>query len=359
MESHGAAKVAALFVGAVIGAGFASGQEILQFFGVYGRLGIIGALGCALAFAYLMAAIQLAAVRLGAENYRDVLMYFLGSGLGRAVDLLSSGMLAGGLVVMMAGSGAVLHQQLGISQVYGILLLMVLTVMVLYHGLTGVVMVNIVLVPLKIMLVLIVAVLAGFAGQATALPVTPEECGIRWLWSAVLYVSYNLVVPLAVLSSLGRCLRPRDAVSGAVLGGVVLGVTAALVTWAIVRHLPVAAGYQVPMLYLAGRVSPALQAMVSVIVWLAVFTTAIANAHGLVSRMADPGSGRYRRLGIVLVLCLMPLALFPFADLVRFLYPLFGYLGLVLIAAVIFRPLAGFWQRLPKKVRTGYPNSWR
>ena len=35
-------KVAATYIGTVIGAGFASGQEILQFFSVFGNMGILG-----------------------------------------------------------------------------------------------------------------------------------------------------------------------------------------------------------------------------------------------------------------------------------------------------------------------------
>ncbi|MDI6710834.1 MAG: hypothetical protein QME76_09190 [Bacillota bacterium] len=360
MAGGGAAKAAALFIGAVIGAGFASGQEILQFFGVYGTRGIAGALWSAVAFAYLGAVIQLSAVRLRATSYRDVLAYFLGPRLGRLMDTLSTFMLGGGLVVMLAGSGAVLHQQFALPPAAGILLLAALTTAVLYWGLSGVVAVNAVLVPLKILLILLVAFLAG--GTAPPAPGGPPpgaDGGPEWAWSAVLYVSYNLVVPLAVLSSLGRYLRPGEAVAGAAGAGLALGGTAALVTWAIVQNLPAAASYQVPMLYLAGMVSPVLQSLVSAVVWVAVFTTAIANAHGLASRLARRGSGGYRRLAFIVTFGLAPAAFFPFADLVGLLYPLFGYLGLALILAIAVNPLAGFWRRPPKKFSTGLPGHRR
>lgn len=360
MAGRGAAKVAALFVGAVIGAGFASGQEILQFFGIYGTRGITGALWSAVAFAYLGGIIQLAAVRLRAASYRDVLAYFLGPRLGRLMDTLSTFVLAGGLAVMLAGSGAVLHQQFGLPPAAGILLLAALTVAVLYYGLSGVVAVNAVLVPLKILLILVVALLAGMTASPAPGETPPGPAGgLGWAWSAVLYVSYNLVVPLAVLSSLGRYLRPGEAVAGAAGAGLALGGTAALVTWAIVHNLPAAAAYQVPMLYLAGRVNPVLQILVSAVVWVAVFTTAIANAHGLASRLARLGSGGYRRLASMVTFGLVPVAFFPFADLVGLLYPLFGYLGLALILAIAVSPLAGFWRRPPKKFSTGLPDRWR
>ncbi len=35
-------KIASIYVGTVIGAGFASGREIIDFFGIYGLKGILG-----------------------------------------------------------------------------------------------------------------------------------------------------------------------------------------------------------------------------------------------------------------------------------------------------------------------------
>ena len=44
----GSFAIAMIYVGSIIGAGFASGREIWQYFGVFGKMGIIGLLlaGC-------------------------------------------------------------------------------------------------------------------------------------------------------------------------------------------------------------------------------------------------------------------------------------------------------------------------
>ena len=46
-------NVALMFVGAIMGAGFASGREIWQFFGVFGEKGIVGALLVGILFIFL------------------------------------------------------------------------------------------------------------------------------------------------------------------------------------------------------------------------------------------------------------------------------------------------------------------
>ncbi|NLY67966.1 MAG: hypothetical protein GX069_10455, partial [Tissierellia bacterium] len=46
-------KIASVYIGTVIGAGFASGREILEFFGVYGIKGIFGIIVSGLLFSIL------------------------------------------------------------------------------------------------------------------------------------------------------------------------------------------------------------------------------------------------------------------------------------------------------------------
>ena len=351
----GAFKVAVLYVGAVIGAGFSSGQEILQFFGSFGARGLWGVGLATVLFAYLGAVIQVTAVRIGAANYRDVLDHLLGRTTARLADGLSMGMLVVGLGIMLAGSGAIFQERLGLPPATGVLFLAFLIGVIIWAGLSGVVAVNVVLVPVKLILVMGVAVTALLAAPAPV-PAVPEEAppagllGGGWVWAAVLYVSYNLMVPLAVLSTLGRHLTPAEAVRGGVAGGVLLGLAAGLVTAAIVVHYARVWSYQVPMLYLAAAVHPVLGTVGTMVVWLAVFTTGIANAHGFASRLAPPGSSGYRTAGLAAILAMIPLTFFDFAVLVGFFYPLFGCLGLVLLAALAARPLAGFWHARAKAV---------
>lgn len=346
--SGGVFKVAVLYVGAVIGAGFASGQEILQFFGSFGVQGLWGVLVATALFVYLGVAVQTVAVQIGSTGYREVLNHLLGKRLAWMIDKLSMGMLVVGLGIMLAGSGAVFQEKLGLPSTMGVLVLAVLIVVVIRGGLTGVLAVNAVLVPVKLLLVVGVAVLALIATPEPAPAVyagmpSASILGDNWAWAAVLYVSYNMMVPLAVLSTLGRHLTAAEAVRGAVLGGLLLGLAAGLVTAAIIAHHAQAQTYQVPLLYLAAAVHPGIGALFAVIIWLAVFTTGIAHAHGFASRLARPGSRRYRLAGLGAVLVMIPVAFFDFAVLVRFFYPLFGCLGLILVVALLVRPLVGRW----------------
>lgn len=351
----GSLKVAVLYVGGVIGAGFASGQEIMQFFAVFGTRGLWGVALATALFVYLGVVVQTTAVRLGSTGYRQVLEQLLGRIPAAVVDRLSLGMLLVGLAIMLAGSGAIFHEQLGLPPAAGVLVLAALTAAILWGGLNRVVAVNGVLVPLKLGLVIGVALLAlvtasGGPGAGAGPAATPTGLFAgNWAWAALLYVSYNMVVPVAVLSTLGRHLSPEEAVRGALLGGLMLGLAALVTAAAVIVHYGQVRLQQVPLLYLAGAVHPVLGTTFSVVIWFAVFTTGIANAHGFAGRMAPPGSRGYRLAGLGAVLIMVPLALLDFATLVRFFYPLFGLIGLVLTGGLLFRPVAGFWREMAKR----------
>lgn len=281
-------------------------------------------------------------------SYRNILGFLLGAKAGTLMDILNLIMLLGGLSVMMAGSAAVFEEHFGLPARSGVLLVAALTSMVLLGGLQGVLNANVCLVPLKFLAVVIIS-LAALLGAGHPEITSPSQIsgGVagHWALAGFLYVSYNMVVPVAVLSSLGRVVPLKTGLSGGLIGGLLLGSAIFLVAIAELAYLPEAASYQIPLLYLAGRLGHPFRWGLGFLIWLAILTTAIANAHGFASRLAPEGGYRYRVIGIGACLFALPLSSFSFAGLVRVLYPLFGYAGLVLLASLLVKPLCYFFRK--------------
>lgn len=342
-------RVVATYIGAIIGAGFASGQEILQFFIMFGPKGILGVVLATLLFSYLGAMILYLAVKFKSECFQEMLSYLLGPVAGKIMDIISMIMLVGGLVVMLTGSGAVVKEYLGLSSYIGTGGALVVIFLVIIKGLQGLLAINGVLVPLKMLGVSLIAllVLNVHQGQIFNLSATgtiKDTVVGHWIWASILYVSYNMVVPLAVLSSLGKTINVRIGIIGGVMGGLGLGITAALVTLAGLACYPAVADYQVPMLFLASQVSTHLYPLFALILWMAMVTTAIADVHGFASRVARNNQKVYRLVGISTCILVLPLTRFDFARLVKVLYPLFGYAGLALLAALLVVPLMHWYK---------------
>ncbi|MCL2336939.1 MAG: hypothetical protein FWC60_05925 [Firmicutes bacterium] len=344
-------KIVALYIGAVIGAGFASGQELMRFFAVYGSKGLWAAGLATGLLIYLGAAVLFLSVKYRTANYLQLINRLTGPWQAKVFDWLSMAMLLAGLGVMLSGSGAVFSEYLGIAAWPGVLLLLGLVVLVLSGGMAGVIRINFILVPLKIAVILLISWLVLLfchpgSGPAGEIPGTAGISTGNWYLSGILYVSYNMILVLAVLSTLGNRVSAGKGLVGGALGGLGLGLAAGMVVLAQGKLYPAIASYQVPLLFMAGQVSPVLRIPVALLIWLAILTTAVANAHGLAARFAPVGSTKYKLAGGICALLVLPLGGQDFDRLVGAIYPLFGYAGLALLLLLFIHslgPLIKFW----------------
>ena len=119
-------KMGSAFIGIIVGAGFASGQEILQYFTSFGIMGIAGAIVSTALFAYLGMILTRLGSRLRTTSHKEVIYKISGRFLGTIIDYIIIFTLFGVGVVMVAGAGSNLEQQFGIPPFIGSLLMVVL-----------------------------------------------------------------------------------------------------------------------------------------------------------------------------------------------------------------------------------------
>ncbi len=199
-----ASQLAFVYVGTVVGAGFATGREIVEFFLKFGWIGLFGIVVSGLMFTYLGAKIMIISKRIHAASYQELNTYLFGKSIGRAVNMFMMFILLGVTSVMLSGAGALFHEQLGWSAQAGILLTIVLSFAVMTSGVKGVFGVNILVVPLLISFSFIVTA-DSFVFTSTRNAdewVWPDKW--NWLLSAVSYGALNLSLAQAVLVPLAN-----------------------------------------------------------------------------------------------------------------------------------------------------------
>lgn len=352
-------RVAATFAGTVVGAGFASGQEVLQFFGLYGLKAIwgIGLAGGILGFfGYL---ILRAGADLQARSHRDILDGLGSPALAATLDGLLLLFLLGGFAAMAAGAGAVAREQFGLPAAAGSTLLVAGTVVTVLFGLNSVVRAIAAVVPWLIGAVLLVAA-GSLATHPPALEWAAPERAVfsSWPLAALVYGSYNLVLSVAVLGPLGR-VSPRQALlPGALLGaGILAGGALAIHLSLFTLNPSLLSETELPMLLLARRLAPRLGPLYTLVLLAEVYTTAVGNLFGLVARFgtrahrsrpasaaALPAEARDRRwLAITLAVAALGwlMARLGLSTLIRNLYSLMGVAGLILLAALARRAVRG------------------
>lgn len=309
------------YVGAVVGAGFASGQEIYQFFSRHGSMGT-GGLVLAGALLFLVGRGALLAGARGRTTLPTLLAGHYRPPAAGWLDRAASVLLAAGLVVVAAAGGSVLHQLTGVPAPAASLATLIGVALVAARGSSAMLSANAVLVPA---LLLVTAVVAGASPHTLVGVSTPG-----WWLSAGLYVSYNLFTGLVVLLALGaRLPEGRGATRAAALGGCLLTALGLEIHSALLAA-PAARTLDLPLLALAQRVPGPWWLADAAAMYAALFTTGVAQAFALAMRH---GRGMIRW-----AVLLWPLSWLGFAGWVRWGYPVMGVLALWYVWPLIGRP---------------------
>jgi uncharacterized membrane protein YkvI len=341
-------RLSGAYIAFLIGSGFATGQEILQFFAGFGLRSLLGCLLVLAGSAYLAVSFYLAGQRHDLRNSDEVFRHYAGPLLGPAFGWYTVVVAYSIYVVMLSGAGAVLHQHLGVPVELGAAAMGVVVFVTLYFGLHELVDVIGSIGPLLVILILVIAGVAVFGDPRRVLiadtvvgTVSILRAAPTWWLSALVYLSM-LQPPLAAfLPPLGAATaNPRTLAWAGVLGSLLFTVTLALCTLALLAGLPDIGGNVIPMLALATRVTPRVAAIFQWIIVAGIFTTAAPMLWITAVRLAPDGSPRYRvfvaLLGAIGYAAGVAL---PFDRLLNLIYPTIGWSGFVLVVCVVWKQI--------------------
>ena len=337
------ASVAAVFMGTVIGAGFASGQEVYFFFTRFGASGVLGILLSTVLLAVLGTIVVTIGREIRSLSHRSFFRASLGPKVGYIADVLVTLFLLVLSGVMLAGSGALAHE-MGLGWLIGIIVTGGLALIVLSFQMNGIRGFNLLVIPLIVGTGVAVACV-GLRLQPTV--ITGESTG--WLLSALQYGSYNLVLAIPVLSAIHFVEDDPDILRwGGFFGGVGLGIVALLFNFALLRS-PSMTEIELPLLPLIAVFGPKVRWGFALVLWGELFTTYIANLYGLVQRWGESRRriGYGLRLFFMVVLSAM-ISRLGFSWLIHMTYPVFGILSFLFIVCGFSRHL-GFGGSLRKK----------
>lgn len=345
-------KVAATYIGTVVGAGFASGQEMLQFFAVFGAKGLWGLLivtALFMVFGYIIMEIGRG---LKTESHLQIIKHSGGRFLSPIIDYLITFFLFGALTAMIAGAGALVKQQFGINPLWGNLIMATFTALTVLTGIKGVINSISAVVPFLVTS----AVGISFASilfiqpksrtyelVAATAPASTSGLISNWLWAAILYVSYNMVLAISVLGPLGVQAKNKSALrNGAILGGIGLGGSAIAIYFAMERNLETVKDMEIPMIYLAGSLSYVLQILYALVLIGEIYTTAVGSLYGFSARITDINSNKAKFYIIGATILALAASQLGFSNMVKYLYPVVGYGGVVLLVCLVitrFKPV--------------------
>lgn len=325
------ARIAANFAGTIMGAGFASGQELTQFFVVYGSLGLAGLVVTCVLFAWLGIQILEISYQRKATSYHELLYAVCGEKVGLLLDLLISIFLFGVLTVTLAGAGTLCRDTFGLPYALGLALMTCGLLLTTLYGLQGITTVNLIITPLVTLTVVIIGLYSLFHHELdlSIIHFAPQTQGLpapHWLLASLLYLSYNLVMSTTVLVPLASAIPQRLArIAGSIAGGVLLLLLAGLITLVVIIHYPQSLAYEIPMLFVASSQHLVQHTSYIFVFAAALYTTGLASLYGCATKLSAT-TGLSAKTSLVLLLFFsLTLSTAGFSHLIGIIFPVFGY----------------------------------
>lgn len=334
-------RIAGVYIGTIIGAGYASGQEILQFFTGYGWWGILGTLVTMVMYPLLGYYLIVLGKRLKAQSHKSVIYHICGKYLGAVIDILLAFFLFGVGVIMVAGSGSLFQQQFGIEPAIGYALMTALVILALLLSLRRVLNVISILTPFAFGLVIVLAGYAAITADTTgvdleAVAATQDQLASpHWLLSAFLHVSFNVTITVSIMAIIGATEKNYQAAKrGAVLGGIALGAIALIINLAMYFNIGDLVGTDMPMLILATEIHPGVGAAMALVLLAMIFNTAVPMLYTFTARFFTVETKNFRIAAVIVGLAAFGFGFIGFTELVGTVYPLLGYMGFVIFGAM-------------------------
>lgn len=318
--------VSGVYIAAIIGAGFASGSEIVHYFAVYGKIGIIGILISSTLFGLVAAAILKFSAERDCNSFGVFMEKIFPKPAAKLMNIIIILFMMCVFTAMVAGSGETVSELIAGKRMAGVIIILLITAVVLLFDIRGLMAAN------GVMAIFIVAGVLGVCFYLFNFrEISAFSYSGEWLVSGTVYTGYNILTAAAVLPSMSRFTNNYKRV-GIISAICIFVLLSAL--WGIISiyhgKIPLGA---IPMLTICKRHGMLLSIIYSIVLFMAMLTTALANGFAL----ADVIKGnKLIKIGIIISAGFL-LSGFSFDFFVGIVYRCAGYAGIFFMFFILIK----------------------
>ena len=328
-----------IFVGVILGAGFASGAEIMAYFADYGKAGLIGLfLSCSLLAAAGLAIWQIC-------KYENIQTYqgFMEKVMGKKLAKLMEGVL--GLFsfivfsAMLAASGSSLYESIKFSYSASIICVATICFIIFLFDVSGIIKLNAYISPALIAGCISMGLFVYLSKTTPVFNAADRAISImrgNWYMSALTYAGYNITTSVIVLSSMGKEMGSmKSPFLSAFLAGALLAVMGLSIFLALSANYNIVQYTQIPMLALIARHGTVPQAVFMFLFLGACFTTAATCGFAVIQTISGRTNLNKTFITVTITIAGISAAFAGFSNFIRNIYPLFAIAGVVEIILIL------------------------
>ena len=331
-------KIALVIIGALIGAGFASGQEIYLFFFSYGKRGIFGIAVSAILLGIIIYKTMIIIKKNKITTYKEFLLSIVPEKWRKEkvleiINIIINIFILITFYIMFAGFGGYLAETIKIPQIIGSSILAIMCVIIMSKETKGIVKVSEIIVPILIVFIVVIGVYTVISTNvANKIEQMNIINGSSWLVSGVLYASYNTILLIPVLISVNNIIDRREVSKTSIVITFMIFLLATAVFVSMLKIDVNIKRIEMPVSYVISTQLSKLKVLYGIVILTSILTTAISLIAGLMQNVKEKSNKKI----MLCLICISSIFIsqIGFSALINFLYPIFGYIGIIQILLI-------------------------
>lgn len=318
------------------------GQEIHLFFYRFGFYGVIGLLICSILIGLIIyktfIIVSINAYRL--DNYEDFLNIIFNSknnknrlfNISSVSNIVINTFLLITFYIMASGISTYFNQQLGVNKILSSILFSTICYFALKNNISGVTRINNVIVPILIFIIISLG-LVNF--KKINLNLDYSYNNIDFLLNSILYCSYNMILLIPLLITLSKNIKNNKQIKKtACITSIIIFSLASSIFFALSRINADYEKIQMPLVFLIDKIYPEFKTIYGIAIILSIISTAISVGISFLHNITKEKKIYIYYLKTMCITSVI-ISKIEFASLVKIMFPVFGYVGLLQIAFII------------------------
>ncbi len=306
------------------------GQEIYLFFYRFGTKGLLGIIICNI----IMAIIIYKTLKILYENnintYKNFLdkIFLENEKLSNITNIIINIFLCATFFIMISGFGTYLLQSFGMNQIIGSSILALISYIVFLRKIESFAKINNIVIPILITIILIIGIINIVNLKKIDNNIYLDK-SYFWILQAILYASYNLVLVEPVLVNLKQFLKNKEQILKISIGvGIIMTILATLEFLLLTNVDVIFKNLEMPLVYVVEKSFPTFTYLYGIIILIAIFTTAVSVGISFLNNISK-NKKSFPQKAEILCISSVIISQISFSKLVEYLFPLFGFLGLL------------------------------
>lgn len=334
---HKEVSLSFFIVGTIIGAGYASGREIVTFFTRYGYLSIALTILCG-AIYYITSKLFLeSSIIIKPKNFSDVGKFFFkkNAGIFNAILIVCFMVVVAGMLAGANSLGVILFENYSGHSLSIITALVCVVVSV--GGIKAISKLNFIIVPIMIVFLLITSFLT-FSNFKINTQITFDALSTHQYFmgigSSILYVSLNMLLTGLIMLEIGKNYTKKEIKHASILFSVIITVITLIINFVLIMSNFVIFNSELPLVALSFNFSFGYGIIISIVVWLAILTSTVTTIYVIANYLKNYIKSYTLSLFVTVIVSFV-ISIFGFANIVQYLYPIMGIIGLVVTILLI------------------------